>query len=92
MITYDVLVDPKKMLRVRFADADGAVQDVAAVTCAYVPAQAGHVVGIAIQVVIDPGMPDPTQPYYCPQDRLQYRLMAPGQLKGVSPYLKTGRT
>ena len=87
MIAYDVLVDPDRMLRVRFVDAQGNERNVNALTCSYVPAPThAGTVGVAVQVVVDPAVPAPQQAYYCAPARLQHHLLAPGKLRGVSPY------
>ena len=84
---YNLLVDPQRLLLVRFVDDEGATQAVVALTCTYVVARsASGRAGVAIEVVVDPSTPHPAVAYYCPQQRLQRVLVPPGRVKVVSPY------
>ena len=87
MTSFELLVDPRRMLRVTLVDAGGQEGEVAAVTCAYVPAAgADGVVRVAVEGTSDPAVPPPAAPYYCPTERLERRLLAPGRLRRIRPY------
>jgi hypothetical protein len=87
-MTYEMLVDPQRLLRVRFLDATRAEQDLVALTCAYVPVRS--ITGklqVAVEVVVDPAMQNPGVAYYCDPQRLQHHIIPPGHLRGILPYL-----
>jgi hypothetical protein len=85
---YVLQVDPRRMLRVTFRDAAGDEHEVAAVTCAYVPAPLpGGGASIAIEVVWDPDEPDPCATYVCPEDRLRHRLLPPARVMRIRPFV-----
>ena len=74
MTSYEVLVDPERLLIVRFVHPENRVeQRVVALTCAYVPATGvdGRT-RIAIEIVVDPAMQNPGAPYYCDPERLAH--------------------
>ncbi|MBI4699724.1 MAG: hypothetical protein HY744_00930 [Deltaproteobacteria bacterium] len=89
MSAYEHAVDPQRMLRVAFVDGAGSELEVAAVTCAYVPAHspAGDL-RVALQIVWDPGNPNPAAPYYCPADRFERILLPPARVKRIGPYAR----
>ena len=89
---YDIVVDPERMVRVLYATPAGP-KAIVALNCAYVSVRAatGRRV-VAIEIVFDPDVQPPTAPiphvpYYCPQARLQSLLLAPGDLRNISPAL-----
>jgi hypothetical protein len=85
----DVVIDPRKMLLVTIADADGSPRDVAVVQCAYVVAlDPAGTLGIAVEIVTDPGTLPPTEPYPCPSSRLKQEWLVPSRLLKVRPYVK----
>ncbi|HEX8109787.1 MAG TPA: hypothetical protein VF516_18780 [Kofleriaceae bacterium] len=88
MTTYEILVDPQRLLRVRFVDATRTEQNLVALTCAYVPVRGttGQL-QVAVEVVVDPAMQNPGVAYYCDPQRLQHHVIPPGHLRGIHPYL-----
>jgi hypothetical protein len=87
-MTYEMLVDPQRLLRVRFLDATRAEQDLVALTCAYVPVHSSTgKLQVAVEVVVDPAMQNPGVAYYCDPQRLQHHIIPPGHLRGILPYL-----
>jgi hypothetical protein len=88
MTTYEILVDPQRLLRVRFLDAARAEQRLVALTCAYVPVRGNTgKLQVAVEIVVDPAMQNPGVAYYCDPQRLQHHVIPPGHLRGVHPYL-----
>lgn len=89
MTSYEILVDPPRLLRIRFLDA-GTEQKLVALTCAYVavPGADGKT-RVAVEIVADPAMQNPGVAYYCDPQRLQRYLISPGHLRGIRPYLST---
>ena len=87
MTSYDILVDPERLLRVRFLDPARTEQNLVALTCGYVPVHGtdGRI-RVAVEIVVDPMMQNPAVPYYCDPQRLQRYLVAPGDLRGIMPY------
>jgi len=89
MTSYELLVDPQRLLRVRFLDPAGHTeQSLVALTCAYVPARGPdgkH--RVAVEIVVDPAMQNPGVAYYCDPQRLQRHVIPPGSLRGIHPYL-----
>jgi len=87
--SYEVLVDPQRLLRIRFLDpAQSAEQTMVALTCAYVPARGSDgKPRVAVEIVVDPAMQNPAVPYYCDPQRLQHHVIPPGHLRGIHPYL-----
>ena len=87
MTSYEIFVDPQRLLRIRFIDPDRAEQDMVAVTCAYVPARGTNgKTQVPVEIVVDPAMQNPGVPYYCDPQRLQHYLIPPGHLRGIHPY------
>jgi hypothetical protein len=87
MIVGEILIDPRRLVRVKFKDALGQPRDVVAVTCAYVPARASDgTMRVAIEIVFDPSVPHPSGAYYVPSARLERQLVAPAKLERVKPY------
>ncbi len=85
----DAVIDPRKMLIVTVADADGRPRDVAVVQCAYVVAlDPAGTLAIAVEIVTDPGTLPPTEAYICPSSRLKHERLAPSRLLKVRPYVK----
>lgn len=81
---YEVVVDPRRMLRVTIKEPAGEEREVAAVTCAYVPAHSpGGRASVAIEVVWDPETPNPASAYLCPEDRLSRLLLPPVRVKRI---------
>ena len=88
MTSYEILVDPKRLLRIRFLDPTRDEQDLVALTCAYVPARAPDgSPRVAVEIVVDPAMQNPGVPYYCDPQRLRHYTIPPGHLRGIQPYL-----
>jgi hypothetical protein len=88
MSSYELLVDPQRLLRVRYLDAARSEQHVVALTCAYVPVHtASGSAQVAVEIVVDPAMQNPVVPYYCDPQRLQHQVIPPGHLRGIHPYL-----
>jgi hypothetical protein len=88
MTSYEILVDPHRLLRIRFLDEARTEQDMVALTCAYVPARGtSGKVQVAVEIVVDPAMQNPGVPYYCDPQRLQHHVIPPGHLRGILPYL-----
>lgn len=89
-MSYEILVDPQRLLRVRFLDAQRSEQTLVALTCAYVPARgATGKLQVAVEIVVDPAMQNPGTPYYCDPQRLQHHVIPPVHLKGIHPYSST---
>lgn len=87
-MTYEILVDPQRLLRVRFLDATRAEQNLVALTCAYVPVRSSTgKLQVAVEIVVDPAMQNPGAAYYCDPQRLQHHVIPPGHLRGIHPYL-----
>jgi hypothetical protein len=88
MTTYDLLVDPVRLLRVRFVEpSTNAEVAVVAITCAYVPAVGPNGYTIAVEIVTDSSMQNPGVPYYCDPTHLTHYLIPPKNLRGINPYL-----
>lgn len=88
MTTYEILVDPQRLLRVRFVDATRAEQDLVALTCAYIPVRGNRGARqVAVEIVVDPAMQNPGVAYYCDPQRLQHHVIPPAHLRGILPYL-----
>jgi hypothetical protein len=88
MTSYEILVDPQRLLRIRFVDPASGQQNLVAVTCGYVPARGPDgTAKVAVEIVVDPAMQNPGVPYYCDPQRLQRYVIPPGYLKGVQPYV-----
>lgn len=88
MTSYEILVDPQRLLRVRFVDAAQVEKNLVALTCAYVPVRGNR--GrpqVAVEIVVDPAMQNPGVVYYCDPQRLQHYVIPPGHLRGIIPYL-----
>lgn len=90
----DIVIDPKNMLLVTVAAANGCLGAdraydvvVAVVSCGYVVATnpTGEP-AIAIELVTDPDMPAPTEPYACPPRRLKREVLAPKRVVKVRAY------
>lgn len=80
----DIMIDPKNMLLITVADADGCPSDVLVVSCAYVVAtNPSGEPAIAVEIVTDPDTPNPTEPYACPPRRLKREVLAPKRLLKV---------
>ncbi|MFH0901013.1 MAG: hypothetical protein V2A73_10325 [Pseudomonadota bacterium] len=87
MHVHELEVNPRRMLWVTITEHSGGERELAAVTCAYVPAvNAGGETSVAIEVVWDPFNPSPDSTYTCPTERLSRVLMPPGRVKRVRPY------
>lgn len=88
MTSYDILVDPKRLLRIRFLDPARDEQSLVALTCAYVPARGSDGTSrVAVEIVVDPAMQNPGVPYYCDPQRLRHYMIPPAHLRGVQPYV-----
>lgn len=88
MTGYEILVDPQRLLRIRFMDSSHGEQNLVALTCAYVPARGSDgTARVAVDIVVDPAMQNPGVPYYCDPQRLRHYVIPPGDLRGVHPYL-----
>jgi hypothetical protein len=76
--SYDILVDPQRLLRIRFLDAAREDQNLVALTCGYVPVRSSDgTARVAVEIVIDPAMQNPGVPYYCdPQGLRHYYLVS----------------
>jgi hypothetical protein len=87
---YDahILVDPQRLLRIRFLDPARAEQSLVALSCGYVPTrgQDGKA-RVAVEIVVDSAMQNPAVPYYCDPQRLQRFVIPPGHLQGIQPYM-----
>lgn len=87
MSSYDILIDPQRLMRVKFLDPARVEQNMVALTCGYVPARGSDArVRVAVEIVVDPAEQNPAVPYYCDPQRLQRYLVAPGDLRGIMPY------
>jgi hypothetical protein len=87
VMTYDLLVDPSRLVRVRFVEPVSSTElTVVAITCAYVPAVGARGRAVAVEIVADLAMPNPGAPYYCPPTRLTQYLIPPRNLRGIQPY------
>jgi hypothetical protein len=83
----DLVIDPKNMLIVTVADADGRPRDVAVVHCAYVVVtNPSGERAVAVQLTTDVDTPAPTKPYACPPRRLKHEVLVPSRLLKVRPY------
>ena len=81
-----LLVQPAQLLVVTYEDGNFR-HDVLAITCRYVPvAQPGGQRALAVEVLADPAQPQPTEPYYCPPERLRRILIAPKRIKKIRPF------
>lgn len=90
MTSYEILVDPQRLLRIRFLDAAREEQNLVALTCAYIPARSSDgTARVAVEIVVDPAMQNPGVPYYCDPQGLRHYVIPPGHLRGIHPYLVT---
>lgn len=85
IVTSQVLVDPERMLVVTVRKG-GPNQEIVSVSCRYVPVGSGDRRQIAVELAFDPKNNKPTQPYYCPTERLQRVLLAPRDVVRIRPY------
>jgi hypothetical protein len=87
--SYELLVDPQRLLRVRFMDlTQQTEQSMVALTCAYVPVRGPDgKPRVAVEIVEDPAMQNPGVAYYCDPQRLRRHVIPPGCLRGIHPYL-----
>ncbi len=85
VIATQLLIDPQRLLRVAFQQG-GRDREVVAVTCRYVPVDNRGQRQVAIEVAFDPDNERPSEVYYCPEQRLSRLLLAPGQIRRISPY------
>ncbi|HET7501583.1 MAG TPA: hypothetical protein VFK02_11285 [Kofleriaceae bacterium] len=88
MTSHEILVDPQRLVRVRFLDPTQRTEQLlVALTCSYVPVRSTDgTVRIAVELVADPAMQNPAVPYYCDPLRLQRSLIPPSSLRGITPY------
>jgi hypothetical protein len=90
-------VNPVRLLRVTYAEGDGPTIEVIALACHYV---AAHLPdgkrAIGIEIVFDPTIQPPhdlpTTSYRCPEDRFERRLLAPRDLKKITPVSRAKET
>lgn len=90
-------VNPVRLLRVTYAEGDGPMIEVIALACHYVTAHLHNgKPAIGIEIVLDPTIQPPhalpTETYLCPEGRFERRLLAPRDLKKVSPVSNTKET
>jgi hypothetical protein len=87
--SYELLIDPQRLLRVRFSDPTRHTeQSLVALTCAYVPVRGSDgKPRVAVEIVVDSAMQNPSVAYYCDPQRLQRHVIPPGCLRGIHPYL-----
>ena len=85
-VTAQQLVDPAKLLVVRYKDGTGSLEH-AVVWCRYVPAfDPDGTLAVAIEIAFDPASPAPRQSYYCPGPQLVRQLIAPQNVLAIRPY------
>lgn len=91
VVSFDdgVLVDPERLVRVTHDLPDGSSAEVVALACVYVPVASADRRVIAIEIIFDPDVQSPrdlpTDPYRCPVERLERRLLPPKCLKKIAP-------
>ncbi len=90
MADDDILVDPARLIRVTYTTPEDPAIEVLALACHYVVASnPDGKRAIGIEVIFDPTIQPPqtlpTEAYYCPTSRLERPLIAPKDLKKVSP-------
>ena len=86
MSTYEQFIDPARLLVVDIESPTTAPQVVLAAVCRFVAVNSAEATRVAVEIVFDPAAPNPTQPYYCPTERLVRRLVRPDALRRVRPY------
>jgi hypothetical protein len=60
MSSYDMFVDPERLLRIRFLEPGSSEQILVALTCVYVPARSSDGTSrVAVEIIVDPAMQNP---------------------------------
>jgi hypothetical protein len=85
-MSYDLRVDPERLVVVRYDDPAAGPAEVLAIACRYAPVVQEGGRRIAIEVLWDPAEQAPHAPYYCPRERLARRLVEPARVLAVRPY------
>jgi hypothetical protein len=84
---YELVVDPRRMLRVTIGEPGGGESEIVALTCAYVPAtNPDGRRTVALEVMWDPDNTSPTSVYLCSEDRLSRLLLPPVRVRRIRPY------
>lgn len=78
-----MVVDPRQMLIVLMEQ-----ERYVAVLCRYAVVASGKdgVLSVAIELVLDPGNPEPKEMYYCPEERLERKVFPPAKIRKIKPY------
>ena len=84
---FEILVDPAKLLLVGLLSDDGTLHSFVAVVCRFLVVDRQGLPRVAIEVLYDPEVQQPTHVYYCDRARMVRRLAAPERVKQVRPYL-----
>jgi hypothetical protein len=83
-----LLVDPSRLLVVTVRVGQDTLNYLA-LSCSYVVAHGNaRPASVAVEILFDPAHNEPSEPYYCPPNRVRRERVAPGSVVRVRPYLR----
>lgn len=86
MIEYDWYVDPAQVVTVTVRPDLGAPVEYHAIVCRYTVVETPAGKRIALELSVDPDVPAPVAPYYCPGSRIVRHRFDPRAIVRIRPF------
>jgi len=85
--SFEIMVDPAKLLVVGLESDDGLLHEFVTTICRFVVLRPQGQPKVAVEILYDPDVQQPAAVYYCDRARMVRRLAAPHRVRHVRPYV-----